>query len=78
MPGAIYKRNLRLARAYAAGFDAAIDAVDPFDPAVDPDAYAAWEAGYLQSCDKSDPDADFGVDWHTGGYWCAEGGPGGN
>lgn len=75
MPGSIYDRNLRLARAYSEGFEVEPEGVNPHDPDVDPDAYAAWEAGYLQSCD---PDSYRGNALNTANYWCAEGGPGGN
>ena len=47
MPGSIYQRNLRLARAYSEGF-AGTPAVNPH-PAGSP-AAAAYTAGALQNC----------------------------
>ena len=47
MPGSIYQRNLRLARAYSEGF-AGAPAVNPH-PAGSP-AAAAYTAGALQDC----------------------------
>ena len=46
MPGSIYKRNLRLARAYSEGFEAPDGATDPH-PTGTPESNA-WIAGYQQ------------------------------
>lgn len=71
MPGAIYERNLRLARAYSEGWSAA-DGGDNPHPDGTPE-HLAWEEGYAQSCSA---DAYKGNDWQTRDYWCKPGGPG--
>ena len=77
MPGSIYMRNLRLARAYSEGFEAGNGASNPH-PVGTPEANA-WEQGYLQcaggtTCDAPDPVCYRGNAANTGNWWCEENG----
>ena len=72
MPGSIYKRNLRLARAYSEGFEADQGAPNPH-PTGTPEA-DAWATGYDQCNGGALCDAEFdcykGNAANTGDAFC--------